>query len=40
MKGKLHVIPGFMNKVLSFFSAMMPPSKLKLKIGADILGKK
>lgn len=40
MKGKLHVIAGFMNKLLGFFSATMPPSRFRLKIAAAVLGKK
>ena len=40
MKGKLHVVAGFINKVMSFFSAALPPSRFKLKIAAAILGKK
>ena len=39
MNGKLHVITGLKNKVLGFFSGMMPPSRLRLKIAAGILGK-
>jgi short-subunit dehydrogenase len=37
MKGKLHVIPGFKNKILGFFSGIMPPGKLRLSISAKIM---
>jgi short-subunit dehydrogenase len=40
MKGKLHVIPGFKNKLLGFLSGITPPSKLRLKIAANIMGSK
>ncbi|MES2267528.1 MAG: SDR family oxidoreductase [Bacteroidota bacterium] len=40
MKGKLHVIAGFVNKMLGFFSAVMPSSRFKLRVAAAILGKK
>jgi short-subunit dehydrogenase len=40
MKGKLHVIPGFKNKILGFFSSIMPPGKLRLSIAAKIMAEK
>jgi short-subunit dehydrogenase len=40
VKGKLHVIPGFKNKLLGFLSGITPPSKLRLKIAANIMGSK
>lgn len=40
MKGKLHVFAGLMNKVLGFFSSIMPSSWLKLRVSAAVLGKK
>jgi short-subunit dehydrogenase len=40
MKGKLHVIPGFKNKILGFFSGIMPPSKFRLNIAANIMAAK
>jgi short-subunit dehydrogenase len=40
MKGKLHVIPGFKNKLLGFFSSIMPSSKLRLIIAAKIMSTK
>ncbi|MBU3714404.1 MAG: SDR family oxidoreductase [Ferruginibacter sp.] len=40
MKGKLHIIPGFKNKVLGFLSGIMPPSKLRLNIAANIMATK
>jgi len=40
MKGKLHVIPGFKNKILGFFSGIMPPGKLRLSISAKIMAEK
>lgn len=38
--GKLHVIPGFKNRVLGFLSGVMPPMKLKLAVAAYMLRKK
>jgi len=40
MKGKLHVIPGFKNKILGFFSGITPPGKLRLNIAAKIMAEK
>lgn len=40
MKGKLHVIPGFKNKILGFFSGIMPPGKLRLNVAAKIMAEK
>ena len=40
MRGSLHVIPGFKNKVLAFFSSIMPSSKLRLNIAAKVMGRK
>jgi short-subunit dehydrogenase len=40
MKGKLHVIPGFKNKILGFLSGIMPPGKLRLNIAAKIMAEK
>ncbi|MFN7199877.1 MAG: SDR family NAD(P)-dependent oxidoreductase [Bacteroidota bacterium] len=40
MKGKLHVIPGFKNKILGFFSGIMPPGKLRLSVAARIMAEK
>jgi short-subunit dehydrogenase len=40
MKGKLHVIPGFKNKILGFFSGIMPPGKLRLSVAAKIMAEK
>jgi short-subunit dehydrogenase len=40
MKGKLHVIPGFKNKILGFFSGIMPSGKLRLYIAAKIMAEK
>jgi short-subunit dehydrogenase len=40
MKGKLHVIPGFKNKILGFFSGIMPPGKLRLIVAAKIMAEK
>ncbi|MCZ8355377.1 MAG: SDR family oxidoreductase [Cyclobacteriaceae bacterium] len=40
MKGKLHVIPGFKNKFLAFFSSITPSSKLRLSIAAKIMASK
>lgn len=40
MKGKLHVIPGFKNKILGFFSSIMPPGKLRLSVAAKIMAAK
>lgn len=40
MKGKLYVIPGFKNKILGFFSGIMPPGKLRLSIAAKIMAEK
>ena len=40
MNGKLHVIPGFKNKILGFFSGIMPPGKLRLSVAAKIMATK
>jgi uncharacterized protein len=40
MNGKLHVIPGFKNKFLGFFSGIMPSSQLRLRIAANIMSAK
>ena len=40
MKGKLHVIPGLQNKILGFFSGIMPPGKLRLSVAAKIMAAK
>ncbi len=40
MKGKIHVIPGFKNKILGFFSGIMPPGKLRLSVAAKIMAEK
>lgn len=40
MKGKLHVIPGYKNKILGFFSGIMPPGKLRLIVAAKIMAEK
>ena len=40
MKGKLHVIPGFKNKILGFFSGIMPPGKLRLSVAEKIMAAK
>lgn len=40
MKGKLHVIPGFKNKILGFLSGIMPSSKWRLHIAATIMASK
>lgn len=40
MRGKLHVIPGFKNKILGFFSGIMPPGKLRLSVAAKIMAAK
>jgi short-subunit dehydrogenase len=40
MKGKLHVIPGFKNRILAFFSSITPSSKLRLNISARVMGQK
>ncbi len=40
MKGKLHVIPGSKNKILGFFSGIMPPGKLRLSVAAKIMAEK
>jgi hypothetical protein len=39
MRGTLHVIPGFKNKLLAFFSSIMPSSKLRLNIAAKVMGR-
>ena len=39
MRGSLHVIPGFKNKLLAFFSSIMPSSKLRLNIAAKVMGR-
>ncbi|MFM8912346.1 MAG: SDR family NAD(P)-dependent oxidoreductase [Flammeovirgaceae bacterium] len=40
MAGKLHVIPGFKNRVLGFFSSITPSGSLRLAISAGIMGRK
>lgn len=40
MKGKLHVIPGFKNKILGFLSGITPPGRLRLEIAAKIMAEK
>lgn len=40
LKGKLHVLAGLFNKVLGFFSSIMPSSWFSLRIAAMVLGKK
>lgn len=40
MKGKLHVVPGFKNRILSFFSSITPSSKLRLNVAAHFMGQK
>ena len=37
MNGRLHVIPGFKNKILAFFSSIMPSSQLRLNISAKVM---
>lgn len=37
MKGKLHVVPGFKNKILAFFSSITPSSKFRLNIAARVM---
>lgn len=38
--GKLHVVPGFNNKIAAFFSSMMPSSKFRLNVVASMIGRK
>jgi short-subunit dehydrogenase len=40
MKGRLHVVPGFKNRVVAFFSSITPSSKLRLDISAKVMGRK
>ncbi|MFN5458622.1 MAG: SDR family NAD(P)-dependent oxidoreductase [Bacteroidota bacterium] len=40
MKGNLHVIPGFKNKLLGFLSGITPSGKLRLKIAAKVMAAK
>lgn len=40
MKGKLHVIPGFKNRFLAFFSSITPSSKLRLNMAAKVMASK
>jgi len=40
MKGKLHVIPGFKNRILAFFSSITPSSKLRLNMAAKVMSSK
>ena len=40
MKGKLHVIPGFKNRILAFFSSITPSSKLRLNMAAKVMASK
>jgi uncharacterized protein len=37
MKGKLHVIPGFKNKMMAFFSSITPSRKLRLSMAAKVM---
>lgn len=40
MRGKLHVIPGFRNRVLAFFSSITPSSEMRLNIAAKVMERK
>jgi short-subunit dehydrogenase len=40
MKGKLHVIPGFKNRILAFFSSITPSSKIRLNMAAKVMATK
>lgn len=40
MKGRLHVIPGFKNRILAFFSSITPSSKLRLNMAAKVMSSK
>jgi hypothetical protein len=40
MKGKLHVVAGLKNKLLSFGSSVMPIGNLRLAMAAMILKKR
>jgi short-subunit dehydrogenase len=40
INGKLHVVPGFKNKIASFFSSMVPSSKFRLNVVAAMIGRK
>ena len=40
MKGKLHVIPGFKNKILGFLSSITPSSQLRLNMAAKVMASK
>ena len=40
MKGKLHVIPGFKNRILAFFSSITPSSKIRLNMAAKVMAAK
>jgi short-subunit dehydrogenase len=40
MKGKLHVIPGFKNKMMAFFSSITPSRKLRLIMAAKVMAAK
>ncbi len=37
MKGKLHVVPVFKNKILAFFSNITPSSKFRLNLAARVM---
>jgi len=40
MQGKLHVIPGFKNSVMAFFSSITPSSKWRLNLTANMMASK
>lgn len=40
MQGKLHVIPGWKNRVMAFFSSITPSSKWRLALTASVMGTK
>lgn len=40
IQGKLHVIPGFKNRVMAFFSSITPSSKIRLDMTAKVMSKK
>lgn len=40
MKGKLHVIPGFKNRILAFFSSITPSSQIRLNMAAKVMASK
>lgn len=39
-KGKLHVVPGIKNQLLTFFSSLLPSSHFRLSVSAKILERK